>query len=423
MIMGTGDCIFPDGFLWGSATSAFQTEGGFVDNEWNNSVARGNVKDGSSPADSVHFWKNFNAYISLMKRMHHSLFRMSVEWARIEPSEGTFDERALRHYRDILKALNAAGIQPVVDLHHHSNPMWLYNEGGWMKGAVVPRFCRFARKAVESLGDLNRVWLTINEPVVYAAAAYLLGLFPPRERSIFKVFKCVNNMARAHAAAYEIIHEIYSKKGWGAPKVSFAKHLRLFDPWKPGSALDRAAARLHDQLFNLHFFERIGGNGRFLDMLCVNYYSTDAVKFPFTLLNHPGMRKSRLGWDIHPEGFYEVLRRYWELFRIPIYVTENGVCDDHDELRPSFILDHVYQMHRAVSAGVRVEGYLHWTTMDNFEYAEGYSARFGLVHVDHASRLKRMTIKKSGRLFGEIAKANGITDAIVKKYLPGWRPS
>jgi beta-glucosidase/6-phospho-beta-glucosidase/beta-galactosidase len=157
-------------------------------------------------------------------------------------------------------------------------------------------------------------------------------------------------------------------------------------------------------------------------MLCINYYSTDAVKFPFTLLNHPGMPKSALGWDIDPEGFHDVLKRFWELFRLPIYVTENGICDHHDELRPSFILYHVYQMHRAVSAGVRVEGYLHWTTMDNFEYAEGYSARFGLVHVDHASRLKRMTIKKSGRLFGEIAKANGITEAIIKKYQPDWRP-
>lgn len=414
--------LFPRGFLWGSAVSAFQTEGGEIDNEWNDPAYDRFVRDGSSPRDSVNFLRYYRRYLSLMKTMNHNAFRMSVEWARIEPSEGTYDTTALKRYREMLKALNSAKIKPFVDLHHHSNPRWFFNEGSWLEKKAVLHFARYVRAAIEWLGDLTDTWLTINEPVVYAAAAYLLGVFPPRKKNIALMFRCMNNLAEAHAAAYEIIHETFEKKGWGRPRVSFAKHLRRFDPCNPRSPLDKMAARLRDNVFNQLFFERISRRSSALDMLCINYYSTDVIKFPMAVLNHDGMPKNRLGWDIDPAGFYDVLVKFGRMRGLPVYVTENGVCDDNDELRPRFLLDHVCQMHRALREGIDIRGYLHWTTMDNFEYTDGFTAPFGLIKVDHASGGKRIALKKSARLYGAIAKANGITPEIVKRHLPEWRP-
>jgi len=421
-MMPENEYLFPKGFLWGSAVSAFQTEGGSIDNEWNDPEYRRFVKDGRSPADSVNFLRLYGRYISLMKKMKHTAFRMSVEWARIEPSEGNYDRAALRRYREMLKALNSAKIKPFVDLHHHSNPRWFFNDGSWLNKKAISRFTRYVRMAIEALGDLTDTWLTINEPVVYAGAAYLLGEFPPRRQSPALMFRCMKSLARAHAAAYEIIHESFEKNGWGRPHVSFAKHLRRFDPCNPGNPLDVIAARLRDWVFNSLFFDMIGGNSKSMDMLCVNYYSTDIIKFPMEVLCHGDMPKSRLGWDIDPAGFYDVLVKYGGMMGLPVYVTENGVCDENDELRPKFLLDHIHQMHRALREGIDIRGYLHWSTMDNFEYTEGYTAPFGLIHVDHASGGRRIALKKSARLYGAIARANGITQEIVKKHLPEWRP-
>jgi len=411
---------FPEGFLWGSAISAFQTEGGLVKNEWCNIAARGKISDGSRPEDAVNFWDYYAKYISLIKEMNHSIFRMSVEWARIEPEEGHYDEGALRHYRNIISAVSAAGIKPVVDLHHHSNPLWLAKKGGWSNRSSVADFRRFTNKVINSLGDLTDMWLTINEPVVLAVTAYMLGLFPPQEKNIYRTFKCIDNLAEAHVAAYEEIHEIFAKNGWGRPQVGFAKHIRCFNPYNPKSVLDNFAVKMHEKIFNRDFFDKITRKVLTLDMVCINYYTSELVKFPLDRRASNNLPKNKLGWDIYPEGFYSVLRRYWDMFHLPVYVTENGVCDDNDELRPSFILDHVYQMHRAVESGVDVRAYCHWTTMDNFECIEGLSARFGLIYVDHTSKGQECSIKPSGRLFGEIAKANGITQEIVARFKPDW---
>jgi beta-glucosidase len=419
--METHDIIFPDGFLWGSAISAFQTEGGYIKNDWSEIAGPGKVKDGSSAAEAVHFWKYYHEYIELMRRMNHKIFRMSVEWARIEPEEGIFDENAVQHYRDIIQSVISAGIKPVIDIHHHSNPLWLCRKGSWLNESVVDDFREFTKKVIESLGDLTDMWLTINEPVIYAAEAYLLGMFPPNEKSIRLMFKCTNNMARAHVAAYETIHEIFTMKGWGVPRVGFAHHLRPTRPYNPKSLLDRFSAFLRDKIINLGFLDKINKSSRTIDVFCINYYSSDRIRFFNDMVPDDRLNKNKLGWDIDPEGFYHVLKRFWGMYHIPILVTENGVCDENDELRPGFILDHVYQMHRAIKEGVCIKGYCHWSAMDNFEYTEGLDARFGLVHVDHSSPDKTRTIKTSGKLFGEIGAANGITGEIIEKYKPDWK--
>ncbi len=415
--------IFPQGFLWGSAISAFQTEGGRIKNDWSAMSGPGKVKDGSSAADAVGFWEYYNEYIEIMRRLNHKIFRMSVEWARIEPEEGMYDEEAVRHYRKIISSVISAGIKPVIDIHHHSNPLWLCRKGSWLNRSVIGDFRKYAQKAIESFGDLTDTWLTINEPVIYAAEAYMMGLFPPQTFSMRLMFKCAANMAKAHVAAYETIHETFSKKGWGVPRVGFAHHVRPVRPNNPKSPFDIFAARLRDRIINLDFLEKINRRSKTIDLFCINYYSSDRIKFFNETVPDDRFAKNKLGWDIDPEGFYEVLKRFWDMYHLPILVTENGVCDDNDEMRPGFILDHVNQMHRAVRDGVGIEGYCHWSTMDNFEYTEGLDARFGLIHVDHSKPEKTRTVKPSGEMFGEIAGANGITEEIVRKYRPYWTPA
>jgi beta-glucosidase len=281
----------------------------------------------------------------------------------------------------------------------------------------------FSHRVIDSLGDLTDTWLTINEPVILAITSYLLGTFPPRETNVFHAFKCVDNLAEAHMAAYEEIHRVFADKCWGRPKVGFAKHIRCFNPYNPNSLLDKLAVSIHERIFNRDFFDRITKKKLTLDIMCINYYTSELVKFPMDRRTDSNLPKNKLGWDIYPEGLYQVLKRYWDIFHLPIYVTENGVCDENDELRPAFILDHVYQMHRAIESGVDVRAYCHWATMDNFEYNDGFSTRFGLIYVDHASMGKNRVIKPSGRLFGELAKANGIVSETVSKFKPDWNQS
>ncbi len=411
----------PKGFLWGSATSAFQIEGGCTTHDFYDWACRGRIKDGTSPVDAVQFWKYYETDIALMKKMNHNAARIGLEWARIEPEENRIDEEALEQYRAILLKMKKAGIRPMVTLHHFANPMWLVKAGGWTSGKTPALFLRYVEKAVRKLGDLVDVWITINEPSVYAVEGYLFGNFPPGRKNFFLATRVMNLMAEAHRSAYDAIHDIHRQKKWDAPKVGIAKHLRTFDPNDRGSMLDRLSVKIVDVYFNNYFLKKISKKRSTMDIFGINYYSGDLVKFPLTMLTRNELAKNKLGWDIYPEGFYRVMKRYYDLYKLPLYITENGTCDDNDELRPRFILDHLYQIHRAVSEGVDVAGYYHWSTMDNFELVDGLVSRFGLVHVDHNSPARKRTIKKSGELYGAIAKAGGITEKVVKKYVPDWK--
>lgn len=191
-------------------------------------------------------------------------------------------------------------------------------------------------------------------------------------------------------------------------------------PANPKSLLDRFSAAYVDKLMNYEFFDiaekaaNTSGNGKILDFFGVNYYSGDLIKFPFKTLCRRELKKNKLGWDIYPEGFYRVLMQVWNRYKLPIYVTENGTCDEEDELRTDYIREHVKAMHRAIEDGADVRGYFHWSTLDNFELVEGTSVRFGLVHVDHESPERTRTIKESGKYYADIIKNNGLIEEEVE---------
>jgi len=426
---------FPPGFLWGTATAAHQVEGQ-LRNDWSEwEKTPGNVKDGTDSSRSCEWWSGrYEEDLNLAKVMHQTTLRLSIEWSRIEPEQGAWDSQAIDRYRAMLGALRERGIEPMVTLFHFTSPLWLAERGGWENDEAVRLFERFAAQAVDAFGDLTSLWCTINEPNVYATYSYLLGVWPPQGRNLLTTLRVLRNQMRAHQVVYRAIHERQPEA-----KVGLAQHLRIFDPPHPRSILDRWAAGLQDRLFNQLVLEppakgilpfplglgtALPGGADAQDYIGLNYYSRDMVSFDVT---QPGLlftRRSTMadadfsmeGWgEIYPEGLYRLLKRL-ERYGKPIYITETGVPDNDDSLRPRFLLTHLAATHRALLEGVPVKGFYFWSLVDNFEWAEGFSARFGLVHLDLASG--KRTLKQSGKLYSQVCEAGGISREMVDAYAP-----
>ena len=334
----------------------------------------------------------------------------------------------------MLQALHDRGIAPMVTLHHFTNPLWLAEKGGWENPEVVEFFERYTEKVVKELGDLCDLWCTINEPMVYVALSYFDVVWPPGANSLPRAIKVFRNMVRAHGRAYRTIHRLLPKA-----QVSIAKHMRVFDPASPASRADRLAARWLDHLFNgaqlaaltmgrmlppFGAWELVPEAVDSLDFIGLNYYSRDMVAFDLT---DPGSLFARRfsnrdgefsmeGWgEVYPEGLYRLLRRLSKYHK-PIYVTEVGIPDNTDAQRPRYILPHAAATQRAIREGVPVKGWYFWSLVDNFEWAEGYSARFGLIEIDFETQARRL--KRSARLYTEIARANAITPEMVDRWAP-----
>ncbi|MEW6733553.1 MAG: glycoside hydrolase family 1 protein [Acidobacteriota bacterium] len=416
---------FPKNFLWGTATAAHQVEGNNQLNDWwAFEQEPGRIHDGTTSGNACQHYQLYQSDIALMQRLHQNAYRFSLEWSRIEPEEGRFDAKTIAHYRAVLEELHAYGIEPVVTIHHFTNPLWLVAKGGWETSAVVRYFERFTRLVAREYGDLVRYWVTINEPMVYAVLGYMLSAWPPAKRRPELGFACVANMMRAHAAAYRILHETTKL----APLVGIAHNMRIFDPANAGRWLDRKVAALQDYIFNetvlialtegrLHLplgMDEVPGGRDSLDFIGLNYYSRDLVAFdirqPRMFFGNnfpsPEAELSLFGWEIYAEGIYRFCKRLAS-YRRPILITENGLPDETDEQRPRVLLDHLVALHRAIMEGVNVHGYFHWSLIDNFEWAEGYRTPFGLVAVDFQTQVR--TVKSSGELYAEICRQSAIT--------------
>jgi beta-glucosidase len=422
---------FPGDFMWGTATASHQVEGDNRLNDWWAFEQQpGKIKDGSTSGDACRQYDLYKSDIALMKELNQNAHRLSLEWSRIEPEEGRFDEGAIAHYRDVLETLRSNDIEPLLTIHHFTNPLWLVEKGGWETGAAVRYFERFARLVAREYGDLVRYWVTFNEPMVYTVMGYVLSVWPPAKNRLDLGLVCCANMMRAHAAAYRAINETAKLK----PSIGIAHNMRIFDPADSSSWLDRKAARLQDYIFNeavllaltegrLHLplgLEEIPGARDSIDFIGLNYYSRDLVAFdirePLMLFGRnfpsPGAELSMFEWEIYPEGLYRLCKRL-AAYGLPILVTENGIPDATDEKRPRVLVSHLAAVHRAISEGANVKGYFHWSLIDNFEWAEGYKTPFGLVAVDF--KTQERTVKPSGRLYAEICRTGRITPEMISK--------
>lgn len=425
----------PEDFLLGTATASLQIEGGDRNNSWYRWVQTGHVKDGSSCIIADDHWNRVDEDIEIMKQLHQQTYRMSLEWSRIEPARGQFDKDALQHYRHELQELVSAGIRPLVTLHHFSNPLWLEDAGAWINPDVIGLFERYTAYVVENLGDLVSDWCTINEPNVYLASGYVLGGWPPSDISITKYFRGARNMILAHIKSYRKIHEVRDSNGYTDTMVGVANHLRLFDP-RHGTGRERWASAMYEKLFQELFvtgmcegrlLPPLGGGyplgeGQFFDFFGINYYTRDIVDCSGGITNPLGKLEVRegsptndLGWEIYPEGLYRVSKKYWDRYHVPIFVTENGTADAQDSFRTKYVYDHLLQVSHLIEDGIDVQRYYHWSLMDNFEWLEGLSARFGIVSVNYET-LER-TVRTSGWFYGDIAKHHGVTARMIQQYM------
>lgn len=380
---------FPPNFLWGSATSAYQVEGGNKNSDWELLAGKLGVPKAGRACDH---YRRFEEDFDIAQSLNQNAHRFSIEWARIEPEKGEFDGREIEHYRQVLKALKKRGIEPLVTLHHFTNPQWVAQRGGWENSDTVSYFGSYVRFVVTQLSDLCDFWVTINEPFVYLSEGYLRATWPPRRRDPLAAFKVGRNMLKAHRQAYQIIHEIQPEA-----KVGVAYSLAYQRaPFNPKVNLEA--------LWERWFIARAKAQ----DFIGVNYYRSVTLKPPRFLgfgkrRGFPGL--TDIGWEIYPEGLHQILVGL-KCFNLPIYITENGLADAKDRKRAAFIRDHLDATWRAVQEGVDVRGYFYWSLLDNFEWARGFGPRFGLAEVDYETLERK--VRPSASVYANVAKSNAL---------------
>jgi beta-glucosidase len=404
---------FPPGFLWGAATASHQVEGGNRWNDWWDFEQRRLVPHRSGSARQ-HF-ERYESDFDLAAALGHNAHRLSLEWSRIEPEQGCFDEAALEHYAEVIAALKRRAIEPVVTLHHFTNPQWFAEAGGWTRRDSVALFRRYAEHAAAKLGKSVRFWLTINEPTVLIKRGYLAGTWPPGRRGNWaQGFRALHHLYRAHTAAYRTLHSVRPDC-----MVGFANSSPYVAPLDPFRRLDRLAARLRNFVLNDVGFRLLGTTpANVLDFVGINYYNRELVRWrpsgPAMLFGEESrsesgasqQRFSQLGWEIYSEGLTHVLERFAAL-ELPIIVTENGIASDAEAERCEFLDSHLEALAIAVRAGIDVRGYFYWSLYDNFEWAEGFRPHFGLAAIDEKTgeRLPRPAASR----YKCVCEANAVT--------------
>ncbi len=415
-----------DGVLLGVATAATQIEGGCDTTNWADwAKTPGHIADGTTPVRATGHWERWREDTELMASLGIQTYRFGVEWARLEPQPGVFSDEAFAHYRDEITLLRDKGIRPLLTLHHFNNPRWFESMGAFEHPDCVPIFLRFVERVVTELGDLVEDWCTINEPNVYATFGYLYGVFPPGAKSLPRTLRVMTNLAHAHITAYELIHALRAGK---PTRVTFAVHLRVFDPANPANPVHRALARAQEFLFQEAVTEAMCTGrfrmplrrpegireGRYYDALGINYYSRSWVS-KIGDAARPGAELNDLGWEIYPEGLERVARWAHDRWPAPIWVTENGTADNTERFRTQFLHDHLEIVAAARSTGLPFERFYHWCFVDNWEWAEGEVPRFGIVALDYATHER--TVKPSGRFYADVIAAGGVTAEIAARHL------
>jgi beta-glucosidase len=424
------DVKFPDGFQWCVSTAAHQIEGYNVNSDWWDwEQIPGHIANGDKSGAACDSWNRVSDDVAMLEHLGVQTYRFSVEWAKIEPEEGRFDQSAIDHYRDEVDQLRAAGISPMITLQHFTFPRWVREKGAWEWDGFSDAFSNFATIVYTEIAPKSRDWVTINEPMVTILGGYLEGQTPPGEtRNIADIFPVLSGLLKAHAAAYATLHQLAGLYGADI-RVGLAHHLRTFDPLIRLNPLDDVATHIAEIEWNwmlpdaiesgtlkmkIPFLankeEKIPGLAGTEDFFGVNYYTGDLIAFSFKkgLVQHTrkALEKNDLRWDIYPEGFYRTLTAVAKRYPgKPVIVTENGIADANDSKRSDFIKNHLSEMARAIKDGVPVEGYCHWSLMDNFEWTSGFAPRFGLYEMDY-NNFNR-TPRPSAELYRQIILDNG----------------
>lgn len=400
---------FPKGFLWGAATSAHQVEGNNINNdwwEWETRVQPPHKRSGAASDQYNRYEQDFE----LAKKLGHNAHRLSVEWSRIEPEEGKFNQAEIDHYKMVLKSLKERGMAVCLTLHHFTNPLWFSQMGGWENIQSAKFFERFVKRVVPEFDGYVDLWITINEPAILAWAGYLGSKFPPQKSSKLSAIKVMWNLAQAHKKAYRVIHKFVSNA-----HVGIAHNVISYNIFHRHS-IQEAAVEWFFDIVNNHTIYKL--TGRTHDFLGLNYYYNQYISFNGqsripNLVDMQDIKKdvSDLGWEIYPEGMFNVLLDMSD-YHLPIYITENGIASTNDDRRVRFLLSYLKEVFHALNMGCSIKGYFHWSLIDNFEWADGFEPRFGLVEVDF--KTQKRTPRPSALVYKEIIENNGIPHYLLK---------
>ena len=404
---------FPEGFYWGAATASYQVEGGIENNDWAEAAREGRVPPCGRACDHYH---RYEEDFDLAQSLGHNAHRFSIEWARIEPEEGQFDQAAIEHYRQVIQALKARGLRPYVTLWHFTLPLWFSQTGGFERADAPQLFARYAGVIARELGsDLEGI-STMNEPNVFGSNGWLRGSWPPFKRfavtdliaitnsgrtyeskaekglrPVFLYRRVMKNLAKAHNEAYQSIKEVQPDMD-----VSVVKHVIYFHAnWNP---FNKLKAWIANYAWTHVFMRR---TYRYCDSIGLNYY------FHRKFGDREVSEKTDMDWDIYPQGIYGALHLLWR-YRRPLFVSEAGLADEDDSHRADYIRAQVVATWQALQDGVDVRGHLYWSLLDNYEWALGFEKRFGLIAINYDT-LER-TVRPSAYVYKEICEANSIVE-------------
>jgi beta-glucosidase len=439
---------FPDGFLWGAATAAYQIEGAWDEDGKGASIwdtfshTPGRIHGGDTGDVACDHYHRFRGDVAIMRELGLKAYRFSVSWPRVLPEgRGRVNRAGLDFYSRLVDALLEDGIAPALTLYHRDLPQALQDRGGWGSRETIDAFAAYADVVARTLSDRVALWMTLNEPWAVAFEGHATGELAPGLRDPKLAVQVAHNLLVSHGLAVPVL------RANGARKVGITISVRPADP-ASASAEDANAADLHsareaswflDPLYGrdypaeiLSIYERLGwapevqdGDMNVIaaptDFLGLNYYSHvvvrhDAGAAPFGIVEvQQAGELTEMGWPIDPHALYDLLTRVQEDLRpTEVYVTGNGaafhdeVSPDsrvHDERRVSYLREHFRAAARAIEDGVPLRGYFVWSLLDNFEWTEGYSKRFGIVRIDYETQQR--TIKDSGYFLREVIAANG----------------
>jgi len=423
------ELVFPEGFMWGAATSAYQTEGGNANSDWWDWELRPDSPAREPSGTAIEAYKRYARDAAMLGELGLNTYRFGFEWSRIEPEEGRFDDRELDHYRRMVAAVRRAGLTPLVTLYHFTLPKWLATKGGWLSDEAPRLFERFVRRTVEAMGDSIVWYMTINEPGVVSFGGYLGGLpFPPGTRGVPSWRRSIAMLVEAHRRGRAAIKELRPRA-----QVGMAHSMQQWAANWGGRPAMEYARRLNEDVY----LEACVDD----DYVGVNTYTGQTIALPVPLgvatraalrfgplerrlvpriaamvrsqsepeaLVKLGGRRTQMGWEWRPAAVATTVRRVAAMHPgKPLLVTEHGVATADDAERIEYVRDGLAALHQAIEDGIPLRGYIHWSAFDNFEWAFGYAMKFGLIEVDRRTQERRA--RPSASYLGGIARTNRLT--------------
>lgn len=374
--MSSRDVHFPEGFLWGTSTSAYQIEGNNTESDWWRFERAATTTASEVCGDACDSWHRYEEDLDIIASLGLNAFRLSIEWARVEPRQGEYSQEALEHYRGVLEACRVRNIVPVVTLHHFTLPIWVADEGGFEHPEIVTWMARYAREVANALGDLIGIACTINEPNIVALMGYLLGLFPPQVTEWDRFVKVNETMRACHVAVRDEL-----RRGPGDFPIGLPLSMQEYEAL-PGFEEGRDSFR--EEMEDKYLLALVGE-----DYVGVQCY-TKIVLGPDGIVLNPDDELTAMGYLYWPEIVEYTVRRAAQLSQSPIIVTENGIGTDDDQQRIRYLDTALEGVRALLGEGVDVRGYFQWSLLDNFEWTFGYGPKFGIVSVDRDTFARTM---------------------------------